>query len=100
MEENNNLVQLQDENGKVTVESVVAYAENYIDTHELSDAVEERIEELLDTAEDAAEMAALASDAYAADLAALKLQIESIVSTVESTATPESITSMPYSAGM
>lgn len=79
---------LQDENGKVTVESVVAFAENYIDTHELSDAVEERIEELLNQAEDAAEMAALASDAYAADLAALKLQIESIVSTVESTSTP------------
>ena len=74
--------------GKVTVESVVDYVEKFLDEHELSDKVEDRVEELLDEAEDAAEMAALASDTYAADLAALKTQIEVIVTTVNSTATP------------
>jgi len=79
---------LQDKDGKVTVKSTVRFVENFLDTHELSDAVEDRIEEILDTAEDAAEMAAMASDTYANDLAALKQQIETIVSTIQSTASP------------
>ncbi len=74
--------------GKITIKSVVEYVEGFLTENDLGDTVEETVEELLNQAEDAAEMAALASDAYAADLAALKTQIETIVSTVNTTATP------------
>lgn len=75
-----------DEDGKITLKSVTAYVDNYLRNTEIGDAVEENIEDILDEAEDAAEMAAMASDAYAADLAALRTQIEAIVSAVNTTA--------------
>ena len=79
---------LENEEGKITVKSAIEYSERFLDENELSDEVEDRIEEILDTAEDAAEMVALSSEAYAADLAALKVTIETIVANVNSSATP------------
>ena len=79
---------LEDANGDITVASVVAYVDEFLDAHELGDEAEERIDEILDTAEDAAEMAALASERYARDLANLKDQLTLAVSTVNGMIAP------------
>lgn len=79
---------LQNEDGKVTLESAIDFAERFLNQNTVSDEVADHVEELLRTAEDAAAMVALSSDVYAADLSALKTQIETIVATVNSTATP------------
>lgn len=78
----------RNENGRVTLKSIISFTEDYLDKYEVSDEVEDRIEDIIDDAEDAAEMIALAQDAYRQDLASLKLQIEAIVSTVNSSAAP------------
>ncbi len=76
--------------GKITLESLVNYVERFLTENDLGEAVEEQVEELLDQAEDAAEMLALASDAYAADLSALKMQIEAMITTINTTVAPVS----------
>ncbi len=77
---------LENEEGRITLRSVIAYVDDFIRENEVDDEVEERIEEILDAAEDAAEMAALASDEYHSDLASLKTQVEGIVGTINATA--------------
>ena len=74
--------------GKITVGSVVRFVDEYLEKTELSEEVEERIEEILEACEDKAEIAASSKDSFKADLNALKLQIETIVGTVNTTASP------------
>lgn len=79
---------LQNGEGKVTLGSTVKFVEDFLSRNELSAEVRAEIEEMLQAAKDAASLIALSSDAYAADLNALKLQIETVVATVNTTATP------------
>jgi len=73
---------LEDENGKITVMSVTSYCNEFVRENELSDSLKATLTEALAEAKDAAELVAISSEAYAADLNSLKLAIEGVVTTV------------------
>ncbi len=69
--------------GKVTVASLIAYCENYLEENNVSQDVKAKIQDYIVEARTAAEMAQKAvTVANSADLAALQTQINAIISTV------------------
>lgn len=69
--------------GKVTVASLIAYCENYLEENNVPADVKAKIQDYIVEARTAAEMAQKAvTVANSADLAALKTQINAIISTV------------------
>lgn len=79
---------LKNEDGKVTVASAVSYVDKFLEDNDLGDEAEERIDDILNEATDAAEMAAMASGMFGEDLTKLNMRITTIVETLNSTATP------------
>ena len=69
--------------GKITVNSLIAYCENYLEENDVPDDVKATIQNYIVEARTAAEMAQKAvTVANSADLAALQTQINAIISTV------------------
>ena len=73
---------LKNEDGKITLGSLIAFCEDYMKTHEVSDAVQAQVREILAEAKDAAELVVMASDAYETELTALKNAVQGVVTTV------------------
>ena len=77
---------LAGEDGKITLASVLDYAEEYSRKYQLSDELRERIDEAIAEAKASAELVVIASDAYSTDLAALRASIGTVIATVKATA--------------
>ena len=73
---------LEDEEGNVTLGSILAFCDDHVNGLALNEASRTALEGYLADAKAAAELTVMASDAYAADLAALKTSIDATVTAV------------------
>lgn len=73
---------LRDEDGNITLGSVTDFCNKFIDENEVSDEVKAEVREILAEVNDAAELVVIASEAYEADLSALKLAVQNVITTV------------------
>ena len=73
---------LRDGNGNITLDSVIAYTNEFMRTNEVSEQVKQAVGEAISNAEAAAELVAISSDVYAAELNALKVSIQNVITTV------------------
>ena len=76
---------LRDEAGNVTIKSVSEYCNKLLHENELGAEAESAINEILDEAEDAAQLVMMAGETYRAELNALKTSIQTVISTVSAT---------------
>lgn len=77
---------LKDENGKITLQSVKDYCNEFMRNNQVSENFRKTVSEAIASAENAAELVALASDAYNNELNALKLGIQNVITSVSSIA--------------
>lgn len=75
---------LENEDGKVTLDSVISYAEELISTDTASTELKAAVTEAINLARDAAELVAIASDTYRTELNALKVAIQNTITAVSS----------------
>lgn len=75
----------EDESGNVTINSVSAYCDGLIRNGELGEELEEAIEDILDEAEDAAELVMMAGERFESDLNSLSGSITQVINTVSGT---------------
>lgn len=74
---------LENEDGKITVESIIKFCDEYVAENELPDDVKKEIMSIIADAKAAAELANKATTTmYAKDMANLKTQIETVISTI------------------
>ena len=73
---------LENEDGKITLDSVIDYCEEFINTATASPELKAAVTDAINTARDAAELVAIASDTYEAELNALKVAIQGTISAV------------------
>lgn len=72
--------------GKITVESLIEFCDNFIKTNEVSDEVKAHIQEIIADARVAAELTNKGTTtAYAADIQALSAKITAIIASIEQT---------------
>lgn len=76
---------LRDEAGNITIKSVSEYCNKLLHQNELGTEAESAINEILDEAEDAAQLVMMAGETYRAELNALKTSIQTVISTVSAT---------------
>lgn len=87
----------EDENGNVTVKSVSAYCNKLIREGELSGELKDTVEDILDEAEDAAELVVMAGERFDSELNTLKSSIEQVINAV-TTASGALISFLPAEA--
>ena len=74
---------LQNDEGKVTVESLIAFSDEFIRTHEVTEEIKTAIADIIADAKVARELANKGTtEAYSTDIQALKTQIGTIISTI------------------
>ncbi|MBR2611663.1 MAG: hypothetical protein IKC72_01220 [Clostridia bacterium] len=77
-----------DEDGAITLASVIKATDNILDQNDFSDEIEDKVEDMIEEAETAAHLYTLSMAQYKTDLAALKLQIETSVANIKLASTP------------
>ena len=77
---------LENAEGKITLDSLIAFCDEFLATHEVSEDVKTEIRSIVAGAKAAAELADKATtEMYAADMANLKTQIGMVISTINTT---------------
>lgn len=77
-----------EEDGAITLASVIKATDNILDQNDFSDEVEDKVEDMIEEAETAAHLYALGQAQYQADFAALKVQIETAVANIKVLSAP------------
>ena len=76
---------LENEDGKITIDSLIAFCDSFLSANLVSDDVKAEIRRIIGDAKNAAELANKATTTmYASDLAALESQIGTVISTINS----------------
>ena len=76
---------LENEDGKITIDSLIAFCDSFLSANLVSDDVKAEIRRIIGDAKTAAELANKATTTmYASDLAALESQIGTVISTINS----------------
>ena len=87
---------LENEEGKITLDSMIAFCDEFIATHEVPEDVKAEITVIISDAKAAAELSDKATtEMYKNDMAILKVQIGTVITTINTTY--NSITSNPLS---
>ncbi len=73
---------LKDANGNITLNSVIAYSNEFIKNNNVSDDFKDAVAGSIANAEEAAELVAISSDVYAEEMEALKLAVQSVITAV------------------
>lgn len=77
---------LENENGKITLDSLITFCDEFIATHEVPEDVKVKIHSIVAGAKAAAELADKATtEMYKADMERLKAQIGTVIATINST---------------